>query len=312
MPLAQPAFADQNSTHRLRTQQYIRELEKEVLRLRDNEQILENRLHQLIKQTEVFQQLLSKGESHQPTLEPQSVVSLGEPTSVPLDGATESNMVCVNLQELDSAPSVGSCHVVPMDIGPTCTHSRGPSMSSLPTASTSQGSENSKSAPITQIGLDFVLTLERPCLSHIKHYHVPFIEDREPAAPRTDIEYNSGPAHLLNVGAQLLHNHYQTSPSTDFSPFSASATQIERLFEASLSLQLTGEITPVQVWKHMAPTLSAHSNDNDGGAWSSRIQSVEAMRDELAQYSYCNSFGAVLREEDVDVVMHKHGIASHA
>ena len=300
-----------NSTHRLRTQQYIRELEKEVLRLRDNEQMLENRVHQLVKQTEVFQQLLSKDGGHQPAVEPHSVLSSGEPTPLTLNGTTERDMVRVNLQELESAPSVGSCQVVPMDIGPTCKHSGGPSMSSFPTFPTSQGSGNSKSTLITQIGLDFVLALERPCLPHIKHYHVPFIEDREPAAPRIDIEYNSGPAHSFNVGAQLLHNHYQMSSSTDFCPFNASATQIEHLFKASLSLPLTGEMTPVQVWKHMETALSAHSNDNDKGAWSSRIQLVEAMRNELAQYAYCNSFGAVLREEDVGLVIHKHGIASH-
>lgn len=264
------------------------------MRLRDSEQNFRNQVHQLMKQVELYQQLLAKDPATQTSA--QSIMS-----TLSMQPRTMANAtVNVDLKEMETVPSIGSCKVVPTEIGPPEAPQDAAQTISPRTAASPSDTTNIS----IQSALDFVLTLERPCLSHIKHYHVPFIEDREPAVPRTDIEYNSGPGHLLNTSAYLLHSHFQNSSSRSFA-FTASSEQIQQLFEASLALPLTGEMTPVQVWKKLEPMLKNIESENGFNRDQMSAQ-IHDLCDELAKYAYCNSFGAVLREEDVNAVLQKH------
>lgn len=110
----------------------------------------------------------------------------------------------------------------------------------------------------TVVGMDFVMTLETPCLGHIM--------DAPPDA-------SSG--HSLMVSATVLHHQHQPSPSTSRNhghshsyahshrprPIAVDGNQqqqlawqmpavgIERLLELSASVPIPdGELTPVQAW----------------------------------------------------------------
>jgi hypothetical protein len=81
-----------------------------------------------------------------------------------------------------------------------------------------------------QIGIDFVLALEYPCLEHTR--------------PSPDAGGSSG--HALTAQAPLLT--HAPLPLQPASSWTIPAVEIERLLNLSSHLNLPGELTPVQAW----------------------------------------------------------------
>lgn len=84
-----------------------------------------------------------------------------------------------------------------------------------------------------QIGIDFVLALEHPCLHHT----------------RSDLESAESYGHILTAQAPLLTQRPQHLQSA--SSWTIPATEIERLLNLSSQLNLAGELTPVQAWSRI-------------------------------------------------------------
>ena len=84
-----------------------------------------------------------------------------------------------------------------------------------------------------QIGIEFVLALENPCLTHT----------------RQDIESTDSYGHLLTTHAPLLTHRPQ--PHEPTSSWTIPAAEIQRLLNLSSQLNLAGEITPVQAWSRI-------------------------------------------------------------
>lgn len=84
-----------------------------------------------------------------------------------------------------------------------------------------------------QIGIDFVLALENPCLHHT----------------RSDLESRESYGHILTAQAPLLS--HAPRPLQPTSSWTIPVLEIERLLSLSAQLNLAGEITPVQAWSRL-------------------------------------------------------------
>jgi hypothetical protein len=84
-----------------------------------------------------------------------------------------------------------------------------------------------------QVGIDFVLALENPCLHHT----------------RDDLESTESYGHILTTNAPLLTQRPRIPQPT--SSWTIPAAEIERLLNLSSQLNLAGELTPVQAWSRI-------------------------------------------------------------
>ena len=86
-----------------------------------------------------------------------------------------------------------------------------------------------------QIGIDFVLSLEQPCLGHTR--------------PEGGMSSEVPSGHALTAQAPLL----TAAPSelTPTSTWQIPAIEIDRLLDLSSQLNLLGEVTPVQAWARL-------------------------------------------------------------
>lgn len=82
-----------------------------------------------------------------------------------------------------------------------------------------------------QVGIDFVLSLEQPCLGHTRH---------------GDLSSTTSSGHALTAQAPLLVAAPPNLSAT--ATWEIPAVEIDRLLELSSQLNLLGEVTPVQAW----------------------------------------------------------------
>lgn len=95
-----------------------------------------------------------------------------------------------------------------------------------------------------QVAVDFVLDLERPCLSH----HGPAVHDGEFSGHRLMVQApimassnTPGTIYNLKPGGELPKNATWTVPAVD----------VERLLNLSSRLSLEGELTPIEAWQRI-------------------------------------------------------------
>ncbi|CAG7934955.1 unnamed protein product [Penicillium nalgiovense] len=125
-----------------------------------------------------------------------------------------------------------------------------------------------------QTGVDFVLSLERPCLSHISS-----------AQP-------SG--HAVSMQGTLL----QLAPPTldSESRWQVSAEVFQKLFEMADRLDLNGYITPVQAWNRI------RDHENFPRLTRERLKSLQnAMRSHIK----CQGFAAIMEEDIFEILLNK-------
>ena len=119
--------------------------------------------------------------------------------------------------------------------------------SQVPLQSTrAQGKSRSKGHPhdldAAQIAVDFVLDLERPCLSH----HGPEVHDGGLSGHKLMVQtpimaHSNTPRAVFNMkpGEEIPSNATWTVP----------ATEVDKLLNLSTRLSLEGEITPIEAWQ---------------------------------------------------------------
>ncbi|KAL3441274.1 hypothetical protein BJX65DRAFT_288801 [Aspergillus insuetus] len=292
--------------HRQRTQSYIQALEQEVLRLRGVE-------HDLTKQ--VLRSRDGEQESHGG--KPKSSAQYEGIGPISLDQAGQSSSAPIDLTVVDWQ---GLCDSVPEAQAPCCIKAaentplqtpwsplqrqsnQEPDLASLQAAwfGSTQSSRGSglqeQSFTVAdavslnaQVGVNLILKLEAPCLPHLKRAIT--------AEPVTEgfleTPYNYGTNHVYNLSTRLFHEF--TAPDLSTSTQKAQTTQITetdltRLLEASDRLQLANELTPVQVWALVRRLNSVYAFD---------ASVVSLMFEDLARYTYCNSFGTAVSKATV-------------
>jgi hypothetical protein len=126
------------------------------------------------------------------------------------------------------------------------------------------------------LGLDFVLTLESPCLPHID----------TPSSPSP-----SPTNHALTVSACLFHAHPSAPGARQSSPIPWEIPQasIAQLLALSQSIPLAeGEVTPVQAWDYV------RRQEGFGGLG---VDRWESLKERLVRFVKCYGFGGVIERE---------------
>ena len=103
----------------------------------------------------------------------------------------------------------------------------------LPRPAAKQSVPHPHGLDAAQVGIDFVLALENPCLLHT----------------RNDLESAESYGHILTTQAPLLTNGPRLLEHA--SSWTIPAVEIERLLNLSSQLNLAGELTPVQAWSRI-------------------------------------------------------------
>ncbi|KAJ5204985.1 uncharacterized protein N7498_005864 [Penicillium cinerascens] len=119
------------------------------------------------------------------------------------------------------------------------------------------------------MGVDFVLSLERPCLFHTR----PLGED-EPSG------------HAMSMQGLLLSEAPQELP--DQTSWEIPAQQLDKLFELSGSLGLEGVITPVQAWNRIVEQYNIAQLPSG---------QLNMLRSAMVPHIECFGFGALMEED---------------
>ncbi|OBT75018.1 hypothetical protein VF21_06324 [Pseudogymnoascus sp. 05NY08] len=289
-------------THRERKEIYIKSLETEVLQLRTNEANLLQETRSLYAEidqlkgvlTELGVQLPIVGASglaeYDSTAFPSnSVVSIREGSIGPQihvgHSAADTRHRGDGFHLSANPPTGGVQRIFHREDSQTSnvTSSRqSPASGGLLSSPNAYESAQSVTSPesaagldMESIGVEFVLTLESPCLGHMQG---------NPDEPETP----SG--HVLTVSAPLLFRapSIATGPHIcTTTPWEAPASGLERLLNLSQGLVLDGEVTPVQAWNYIRQRL---------GPQGIEVERLRALTEKLLKEVSCHGFGAVVEQ----------------
>ncbi|KAI4161690.1 MAG: hypothetical protein LQ342_004698 [Letrouitia transgressa] len=249
-------------THRQRTQNYIKTLESEVVRLRGTESTLMRDKSKLQNQVDLLRTTLILSNVPLPA-------GFEESSPPPVhSGASELDMLATVTYKTDNSDHK-RLHVdwpaqlaaqpatnIAADAGP----SGGPpqqglgasgfkplpnlpnefSLSPLNFSSTYENplpGTASRNLDTAEVAVDFVLALEHPCMAHIPH----------PA----DAPTNDPSNHMLLISTPLMSRAPDPPQPNESRSWTANASIIKELLNLSSSINLEGEITPVEAWHQL-------------------------------------------------------------
>ncbi|KAF2263390.1 hypothetical protein CC78DRAFT_274092 [Lojkania enalia] len=295
-------------THRERKEQYIKSLENEVLQLRTNEAKIVQETKNLYTEISRLKKIL---DHHGISYEASQNYSL---PSHPSDISNPQSLVSVRpnphnrqqlhihdlgkgagnqfyLSESDGSPPVPESskslrrklsffrsrgRSSPPSPFESQASGQTPSAGDISAISASASNLNLRDMDQTNLGMEFVLTLEAPCLHHTQG------DPHQPSAPT---------GHILTASAPLLFQ----SPSQPVDTNSPSSTAwdtshlgLEKLLSLSSNFELTDELTPVQAWHQ----LRSHPDFD-----SIEISQLRKLTEEMLKNIKCYGFGAVIDTE---------------
>ncbi|KAG5954608.1 hypothetical protein E4U58_007554 [Claviceps cyperi] len=261
-------------THRERKEHYIKALEGEVLRLKELFSNVSQSKERLADENKHLKTLLAHYGIAFPTL--------GGHDDGPSPGAGAS-------PGLSAAPGSYASFSPGSQSGASNGHSA--NFQSVPGHQVHNALQQSsnKGLDFEQAGIDFVLTLEKPCMQHL-----PFLTSRSeeghpcghalmatcPPAPFNKISPRSpfGPSHTCDYGDG-------TNPGQG--TWEISKADLATLLDLSQKLNLDGEITPVMAWG----MILNHPRFADFKA-----EDFARIAAELGRKVRCYGFGAVMEE----------------
>jgi len=132
-----------------------------------------------------------------------------------------------------------------------------------------------------QIGIDFVLTLERPCMDHMQFLMVRSTDSEEAEISGHALMATCPPQSHINDHPEEKYPHKMP----DIGP-----ADLVRLLDLSNRLPLDGEITPIMAWA----SIRQHPR-----AQELTPKDFATMKEELKGKIRCYGFGAVLEEFEV-------------
>ncbi|KAK7989041.1 hypothetical protein PG989_009356 [Apiospora arundinis] len=143
-----------------------------------------------------------------------------------------------------------------------------------------------------QVGVDFVLTLERPCMDHM-----PYLVDRardgtgEPCGHTLMASCPPEPVDKLTNDIPFGYSHTRSEEGKSGQrTWELSKGDLATLLDLSQKLDLDGEITPVMAWG----MILAHPRLSE-----IRPEEFRKLADELKGKVRCYGFGAVMEEFEV-------------
>ncbi|KAK9770612.1 hypothetical protein AB5N19_05323 [Seiridium cardinale] len=277
-------------THRERKELYIKALEDEVLRLKEVFSNVTQDKDKLAEENRQLKMLLSQNGLAGSMDDIISNPSLGYNTSSP----------SVSGRSGSYAPGSTATAYTP----PMTSQSSAPSLSASsqmmgvqqhPLQHQSQHTRNvsqQQRVDYEQAGIDFVLTLEKPCMDHM-----PWLMERandaggEPCGHALMASCPPEPFSELNEDIPFGYNHAQPGLNRSGQrTWELTKGDLATLLDLSKKLDLDGEITPVMAWGMILhhPRLAEL-----------RVEDFHKLSDELKGKVRCYGFGAVMEEFEV-------------
>lgn len=292
-------------THRQRTQTYMKTLEKEVLRLRNAETDSMAKIEKLQRQVDSLLAVLVENNIQIPSgIMDEALLhsSLSLPDdhkgkrTIVLNPRDDSSLVGLELPSgsggISSSSSIieeAKARTAAIEPLPPLGDEECPPPSLVPRVVNFNEGEQPSILNNPQVGIDFVLALERPCLPHLRDSHLDHI-----------VESKEGSLHSHNVSGHVytasLSLWQPTDPSrTNSETYKVSATELSRLLQSSLNIPIdSDEITPIQIWHHLK-SVSLPSDLH--------IDNLGRLAEELVKYVECLHFGAIVKIENVRMVL---------
>ncbi|KAF2397398.1 hypothetical protein EJ06DRAFT_482033 [Trichodelitschia bisporula] len=258
-------------THRERKEMYIKALEQEVLRLKEVfEQVVKER-DAFSEEVRRLREIIAAHGIHYDMTGPNPVYTASSQyggSSTSLSGGTHTQSGAST--GYTSPPS----HPPPPPPIPAAYETAGPQFQQ-------PGHAGAPGLDYNQIGIDFVLTLERPCMDHMQ-----FLMVRSEDALEGEI---SGHA-LMATCPPISHVKEHPDDKYPHQMPDIGMADLVKLLDLSNRLPLDGEITPIMAWSE----LRTHPRYLEF-----TLADFEAMRDDLKGKVRCYGFGAVLEEFEV-------------
>ncbi|KAI0409455.1 hypothetical protein F4802DRAFT_143131 [Xylaria palmicola] len=281
-------------THRERKELYIKALEDEVLRLKEVFSNVSQDKDKLAEENRQLRNLL-----HQNGIASSSVGAMDDVISNPSMGYTSSGGSISG----SYAPGSSSAYTPPM----TSISSLPPSVAGPTSMMGAHMGHQQQQHPVQsvvdydQAGIDFVLTLEKPCMDHL-----PWLLERGsdnpgepcghalmascPPEPFAELsgEIPFGNAHGGAEGAEPAKP--KSGEQQSLKTWELSKGDLTTLLDLSKRLDLDGEITPVMAWGMILghPRLTELTRKD-----------FEKVTDDLKGKVRCYGFGAVMEEFEV-------------
>ncbi|KAJ4372262.1 hypothetical protein N0V83_004036 [Neocucurbitaria cava] len=131
-----------------------------------------------------------------------------------------------------------------------------------------------------QIGIDFVLTLERPCMDHMQFLMVRAHDADETISGHALMATAPPDAHIANCPQEKYPHQMPDVKMPD----------LMKLLDLSNRLPLDGEITPIMAWAKIIQDEKFRELSKED---------IERIKEELLAKVRCYGFGAVLEEFEV-------------
>ncbi|KIW07713.1 hypothetical protein, variant [Verruconis gallopava] len=263
-------------THRERKELYIKALEQEVLRLKELYEQSVKEKQQVVEENQALREALrAYGIQYDPRVAPYNTASsqYGESTASITNSQTRASMSTGVTSPTPPGPSIPN----PSSQGSPPTLEG--AMISAPHGY--QTSPQQQNFDHNQVGIDFVLTLEKPCQDHMQMLLV-----------RSEDSDGEISGHVL-MATCPPHSHILDKPEEKY-PHKVSdlpGAELEKLLNLSAQLPIAEcELPPVRAWAMIRnhPRFTELTKEE-----------CEALRDELAPKIRCYGFGAVLEDFEV-------------
>ncbi|ORY05677.1 hypothetical protein BCR34DRAFT_43418 [Clohesyomyces aquaticus] len=257
-------------THRERKEMYIKALEQEVLRLKETFATTTRERDTFAEENRRLKELLM---AH----------------GISFDNSSPSN---VGLHHMGSSTYGGSSTGSVSGYGPgsnSTGYTSPPSMpSQLPQSIPSggpgvpaqQAQHNNGGLNYDQIGVDFVLTLERPCMDHMQFLMIRANDNEMDVCGHALMATCPPESHVLNSPDEQYPHQMPDIAMPD----------LLKLLDLSNRLPLDGEITPIMAWAMIL-------RDERFGELAKG--DLEGVKNDLLAKVRCYGFGAVLEEFEV-------------
>lgn len=258
-------------THRERKELYIKALEDEVLRLKEVFSNVSLDRERLADENKRLRDLLTQAGLHYGSpYAAGSSTSQGPGSSTPLTSRS-------------TAPSVSSPIQLPLAVnqGNTSGQQQHDTHHTL----------NRGGADMEQAGIDFVLTLERPCMTHIQYMVERSAEhDGEPCGHALMASCPPGPSLDSMLGCPFGKTHVPLGSELNQKTWEVPRADLATLLNLSKSLDLDGEVTPIMAWV----MVMSHPKVMELSA-----EDFRKLGEELVRKVRCYGFGAVMEEFEV-------------
>ncbi|KAH9845731.1 basic region leucin zipper [Teratosphaeria destructans] len=275
-------------THRERKEMYIKALEQEVLRLKETFANSQRERDAIAEENRRLRELLAAHGiqydfSSAPIKFQREESGYGPSSSGSISGSYAPGSESSSFSPLPQAVAPSMANGLPTNPPPPMQN-----MAQLP----------NNRLDYDSIGIDFVLTLERPCMEHMQYLLVRSHNNdnqffHHPMENCDDSEYEHMSGHAL-MSTAPPHSHIMEKPSEQY-PFQMpdlGTDGLAKLLDLSNRLPFDHytEITPVMAWTMIL------RHDRIGELTEQDLKSIKA---DLSSKVRCYGFGAVLEEFEV-------------